>query len=178
VGILGIHPARKYQNEGGPDITKMMELMNRSSQPVEDRTRIMEAVAFNYLILGTDAHAKNYSLLLGRNQQVRLARLYDVASFLPYVDRHKDCRFAMKIGGYDKDNQIQPRHFDKLARTCEFPAQSMRQIVIEMAEGIPDAADRVIRAMSDKGVSHQEVDNLVESLKKRAAEKSKEFSAS
>lgn len=175
---LGIHPARKYQNEGGPDISKMMELMNRSSQPVEDRTRIMEAIAFNYLILGTDAHAKNYSLLLGRNQQVRLARLYDIASFLPYVDRHKDCRFAMKIGGYYKDNQIQPRHFDKLARTCEFPAQTMRRIVTDMAERIPDAADLVLRAMSDKGVSHQVVDNLVESLKKRASEKSKEFSAS
>jgi serine/threonine-protein kinase HipA len=138
----------------------------------------IQAVAFNYLILGTDAHAKNYSLLLGRNQQVRLARLYDIASFLPYVDRYKDCRFAMKIGGYYKDIQIQSRHFDKLARTCEFSAQTMRRIVIDMAEQIPDAADRVLRAMSDKGVSHQVVNNLVELLKKRASEKLKRFSAS
>lgn len=175
---LGIHPAMKYQNEGGPDITRMMELMNRSSQPVEDRSRIMEAVAFNYLILGTDAHAKNYSLLLGRNQQVRLARLYDMASFLPYVDRSKDCRFAMKIGGYYKDSQIQPRHFDKLARTCEFPARSMRKIVVGMAERMPDAADRVASAMIDQGVTHPVVSNLVESLKKRASEKAEEFSSS
>ena len=47
---LGIHPTMKYQNEGGPDTSKMMELMNRSSQPVEDRRRLMEAIAFNYLI--------------------------------------------------------------------------------------------------------------------------------
>lgn len=74
-----------------------MELMNRSSEPVQDRRRLMEALVFNYLILGTDAHAKNFSLLLGRDKQVRLARLYYIASFLPYGSRRKDCRFAIKI---------------------------------------------------------------------------------
>lgn len=174
---LGIHPALKYQSEGGPDITKVMELMNRSSQPVEDRRRLMEGVAFNYLILGTDAHAKNYSLLLGRNQQVRLARLYDIASFLPYIERYKECRFAMKIGGYYKDTQIRPRHFDKMARACEFPAQGLIKIVMEMADQIPDAADKVNKAMADKGVAHPVVEDLVELLKKRSSGKLKEFSS-
>ena len=35
---------------------------------------------------GTDAHAKNYSLLLGADGDVRLAPLYDLASGLPYVE--------------------------------------------------------------------------------------------
>jgi len=44
---------------------------------------LIDALAWNWLIAGTDAHAKNYSLLLAGND-VRLAPLYDVASALPY----------------------------------------------------------------------------------------------
>ena len=45
--------------------------------------RFADALIWNWLIAGTDAHAKNYSLLLAEDQ-VRLAPLYDVASALPY----------------------------------------------------------------------------------------------
>lgn len=172
---LGVHPSRKYQNEGGPDIVKIMELMNRSSNPVEDRRRLMAALAFNYLILGTDAHAKNYSLLLGRGSQVRLARLYDIASFLPYVDRRKDCRFAMKIGSYYKDAQIQRRHFEKTARACEFSAGEMIELIRSMATSIPDAAAVVIDEMKDEDVTHPILVNIVELLRLRAAKVLKEF---
>lgn len=172
---LGVHPSRKYQSEGGPGIIKVMELMNRSNQPFEDRRRVMEAVVFNFLILGTDAHAKNFSLLLGVHQQVRLARLYDMASFLPYVDRRKDCRFAMKIGGYYKDTQIQPRHFEKMARTCEFPAQELKHMAGEMALKLPDAAEGILEGMAEQGITHPILEKLVRSLRKRAAKVAQEF---
>ncbi len=45
--------------------------------------RFADALIWNWLIAGTDAHAKNYSLLLA-GDQVRLAPLYDIASALPY----------------------------------------------------------------------------------------------
>lgn len=174
---LGIHPAMKYQNEGGPDVISTMELMNRSSQPFEDRRSVMEAIVFNYLILGTDAHAKNFSLLLGRNQQVRLCRLYDLASFLPYAARLKDCRFAMKIGGYYLDNQIHPRHFERMARACEFPAQQLMSMVAEMAERLPNAADRVRKDMANDGIFHGILDRLVTLLTERSFEKAQIFRA-
>ncbi|MFU8847869.1 MAG: type II toxin-antitoxin system HipA family toxin [Opitutales bacterium] len=172
---LAVHPSRKYQSEGGPDIIKVMELMNRSNQPVEDRRRVMEAVIFNYLILGTDAHAKNFSLLLGVNQQVRLARLYDIASFLPYLSRRRDSRFAMKIGAYYKDAQIQPRHFDKMARSCEFPAQELRQMASGMASQLPNAAERILDEMTRQGITHPVLDKLVGLLRRRAAEVAEDF---
>ena len=46
--------------------------------------RFADALAWNWIIGGTDAHAKNYSLLLS-GSDVRLAPLYDIASALPYV---------------------------------------------------------------------------------------------
>lgn len=58
-----------------------------------------EALALNWLLAGSDAHAKNYSLLLS-GPQVRLAPLYDVASALPYRDFDAPkFTMAMKVGG-------------------------------------------------------------------------------
>jgi hypothetical protein len=60
--------------------------------------RFVDALIWNWLIGGTDAHAKNYSLLMA-GDQVRLAPLYDIASALPYGMHERKLRFAMKLGG-------------------------------------------------------------------------------
>jgi serine/threonine-protein kinase HipA len=98
---LGVHPSKKYQNEGGPRPAQIVELLRLVMSPMNaDRAvaRFVDAMAWNWLIGGTDAHAKNYSLLLA-DGQVRLAPLYDVASALPYGTHEQALRFAMKIGG-------------------------------------------------------------------------------
>jgi serine/threonine-protein kinase HipA len=59
--------------------------------------RFADALIWNWVIAGTDAHAKNYSLLLAGGE-VRLAPLYDVASALPYGESEHALRFAMKLG--------------------------------------------------------------------------------
>lgn len=98
---VGVPPSRKYQNEGGPGPKETAGLIRESLPPRaadEAIWRFLDALAWNWLIAGTDAHAKNYSLLLASGQ-VRLAPLYDVASALPYGMHEKKLRFAMKIGG-------------------------------------------------------------------------------
>ena len=101
---LGLPPSKKYQNEGGPGAAQIVSLFRRVMSPQHADiaiSRFFDALVWNWLIGGTDAHAKNYSLLLSGGQ-VRLAPLYDIASALPYgMDEHK-LRMAMKIGGrYD-----------------------------------------------------------------------------
>jgi serine/threonine-protein kinase HipA len=97
---LGLPPSRKYQNEGGPGPADIAKLLRRVMPPqvADDAVgRFADALIWNWLIAGTDAHAKNYSFLLADNQ-VRLAPLYDVASALPYGTHEKKLRLAMKIG--------------------------------------------------------------------------------
>jgi serine/threonine-protein kinase HipA len=106
---LGILPEAKYQNEGGPSPTQIVELFRRSmsSEAAQDTVwRFADALIWNWLIAGTDAHAKNYSLLL-RSDEVRLAPLYDIASALPYGRHEKELRLAMKIGD---DYRVFPYH--------------------------------------------------------------------
>src|SRR5665213_3117878 len=98
---LGIPPTEKYQNDGGPSPAVIASLLRRAMAPRtadEAVWRFADALIWNWLIAGTDGHAKNYSLLLS-GDQVRFAPLYDIASALPYGVHEKKLRLAMKIGG-------------------------------------------------------------------------------
>jgi serine/threonine-protein kinase HipA len=110
------------------------------------------AVAFNWLVLGTDAHAKNYSLLLS-GQQVRLAPLYDIASALPYNDHPRKMRLAHKIAGENRPLVVAARHWDRLARAAHIDAHKLRSSILDMIDHIPDALSDAINAtpMSDDG---------------------------
>jgi serine/threonine-protein kinase HipA len=114
----GVLPTKKYQNEGGPAPADIVELLRSYSTDREtDLDTFVDTLGFNWLIAGTDAHAKNYSLLLASGPTVRLAPLYDIASILPYddVDVQK-IKLAMKVGGEYKLNQIGLRQWQKFAR--------------------------------------------------------------
>ncbi len=98
---LGLHPARKYQSDGGPSAADIAGLLRRSMpSPRAEKAvgHLADALIWNWLVVGTDGHAKNYSLLLS-GRQVRLAPLYDIASALPYGDNPLGLKFAMKLGG-------------------------------------------------------------------------------
>jgi len=94
-------------------------------------------LAWNWLIAGTDAHAKNYSLLLAAGQ-VRLAPLYDVASALPYDMHEKKLRFAMRLGG---DYYVFPYHnpWPRAAKEMGVNGAAVIERVHDLAKHVPDA---------------------------------------
>jgi serine/threonine-protein kinase HipA len=137
---LGINPARKYQNEGGPGPREVAHLFRDVMPPrVADEAvwRFFDAVAWNWLVAGTDAHAKNYSLLLAGGE-VRLAPLYDVASALPYGVHERKLRFAMKIGG---DYRVHTHHntWKAAAQDLGVDAAAALDRVLRLTERVPAA---------------------------------------
>ncbi len=96
---LSYPPSKKYQSDGGPGVKQIAALLATLALPDRDavRSAFFDAVAFNVLVGGTDAHAKNYSVLL-RGSRVALAPLYDVASYAPYLRRGEASRSSMKVG--------------------------------------------------------------------------------
>jgi serine/threonine-protein kinase HipA len=137
---MSVPPTRKYQNEGGPG-PKEIALLLRAAMPprIADEAvwRFLDALAWNWVIAGTDAHAKNYSLLLAIGQ-VRLAPLYDVASALPYGTHERKLRFAMKIGG---DYRVFQYHstWEKAAGDLGLDPEAVRARVERLATSAPDA---------------------------------------
>ncbi len=137
---LSVPPARKYQNEGGPGVRDVAELFQRAMPGRTSevaRHRFADAQIWNWLIAGTDGHAKNYSLLLQGNGAF-LAPLYDVASALPYGDHENTLRLAMKIGG---DYHLDPyrNRWPAAARDLGLDPDELMSRVRDLAVAAPDA---------------------------------------
>jgi serine/threonine-protein kinase HipA len=166
---LAIMPTRKYQNEGGPSPATIADLLRGSSTDREaDLNTFVAALGFNWLIGGTDAHAKNYSLLLG-GPFVRLAPLYDVASILPYgkFDKHR-VKLAMKIGGEYKLDQIGLRHWQKFSRELRIGADELMTKLASMAKQLPDEVDATQALARRQGLDAPIIERLAARLVERS----------
>jgi serine/threonine-protein kinase HipA len=165
-------PTRKYQNEGGPGAADIVELLRNSSTDRQaDVTTFVDALGLNWLIAGTDAHAKNYALLLGAGPRVRLAPLYDVASLLPYDEfDSKKLKLAMTIGGEYRLHQIGLRQWQKLARDTRLDADEVIVRLTSMTRQLPDAANDARRRARADGLDKAIVDRLTTRLIERAGE--------
>jgi len=114
---LAIHPASKYQSDGGPGPRAIVDTLRaHSSAATADVEHFVRALLFNWLIGGTDAHAKNFALLHFPGGLVRLAPLYDIASILPYSQYEpRRSKLAMKIGAHYRLHDITENDWRRLA---------------------------------------------------------------
>ena len=167
---LGLHPTRKYESDGGPGARTIAELLRtQSSNPQEDVQSFADAMAFNWLIDGTDAHDKNFCLLLGGGGAVRLAPLYDLASILPYraIPLQK-AKLAMKIGGEYRLSNIGLRSWQKFATELRLDEGLLIDRLKKMAASLPDHSATTLRELEGEGLSHVTITRLADRLKARA----------
>jgi serine/threonine-protein kinase HipA len=174
---LKIDPRNKYQRDGGPGMRAIMELLSSSGKPSDDRDRFMRACAFNFVIGGTDAHAKNYGLLLSAGGRYRLAPLYDIASWLPYSkDRHVD-RLAMAVDGYYHFDKILPRHWEDEAKKCGYsPDRALAQIR-DLIARVPNEARSLLAQCTKEGMITDELTRLIDLMVARCADLAKNYGA-
>jgi serine/threonine-protein kinase HipA len=171
---LAILPVNKYENEGGPGASAIVELVRTfSGRAEEDVQRFVDALAFNWLIGGTDAHAKNYAVLIGAEGRARLAPLYDIASILPYGFDPQKIRSAMRIGGAYRLRDIGPRQWRKLASELRLDADRLVTRIGYLAGALPDALTDVCRTAEGDGIDHPLVERLASALRARAQRCSK-----
>ncbi|SCB55043.1 serine/threonine-protein kinase HipA [Bradyrhizobium shewense] len=167
---MGLLPTSKYQNEGGPTPSDVVELLRTySTERAADVETFVNALGFNWLIGGTDAHAKNYSLLLASGSNVRLAPLYDVASILPYKDIDmRKVKLAMKVGGEYKLDQIGLRQWQKFARETRVDAEKLIAQLITMAHQIPNLVTTIQARTKKEGLENAVIERLAGVLSSRA----------
>lgn len=172
-------PMRKYQNEGGPGAERIIALIREAIQQpatADDEARdivdadlwtFVRALIFNWLIGGTDAHAKNFSLLLG-SQTVRLAPLYDIASAfaLPGIQPQK-MKLAMKIEYYRLD-QVTLRRWVRWAGRVRIDGDRLVDTIRALADELPDALATIVLDMRGQGLDHPVIDRLSDLLPRRA----------
>src|SRR5262249_53957693 len=99
---------------GGPTLKDMFEVTRRYMPPT-DIVRLVDMVVFNVLACNTDAHAKNYSIMI-RGNGVSLAPMYDVMCGEVWENVTKN--LAQKIAGKSRGDYLKGRHWQRFAREC------------------------------------------------------------
>jgi len=168
---LGVPPMAKYQNESGPTPEQIIELLRSRGGREADRgvDRFVDALAFNWIIGGTDAHAKNYSLLLA-GPQVRLAALYDIASALVYDGMYLPrLKMAMKIGGEYGVERVAGRHWRRFAVANGLAVEPMLSRLDHLAARAPEAFASAAKTDAVDGLASTLPGRLVAAVTARAA---------
>lgn len=135
----------------------------------EDVSTFLDALILNWLIGGTDAHAKNYSILIGGGGLVRLAPLYDIVSIYGYPDVDpQSVKLAMRIGDQYRIRDIGLSQWRKLAADVRVDEDALIGRVHAMAAELPDRLADEVRNLRDAGLSHTVIGTLANVLSKRA----------
>ena len=167
---LRVAPQFKYQHQGGPSASDLVGLLRRhASKPDAAVETFAASLVLNWLICGTDAHAKNFSIIHEAGGSVRPAPTYDIASVLPYPDK-VDLRragMAMKIGGEYRMRDISLRNWEKFADENAISWPWLRDKIAEMIQAVPEAAKRVADQMREDGIEHDVVDRMPALLAER-----------
>jgi serine/threonine-protein kinase HipA len=78
--------AIKYENNGGPGMVVIAELLAQSSEP-SDLASFFKAQVLFWMLRAIDGHAKNFSFFLNPGGRFQLTPLYDVLSAWPVIGR-------------------------------------------------------------------------------------------
>ncbi|WP_265523575.1 HipA domain-containing protein [Oerskovia flava] len=147
---LAVPPEKKYQHlDGGPGVGAVGELLRQRLQPsdrIEVARDFLALLTLNIALVNTDAHAKNYSLLLD-GDTVELAPAYDVLSIAPY-EKPEDAAvngpltFPMRIGD---DYRISGMHGAVIAaegRRLGLTAEESQDVVDGVLTAVPGALEQ------------------------------------
>lgn len=151
---LGKPPSAKYEaNQSGikgPTLAEMFAVTRNTMRP-NDTLALLDYAVFNVLACNTDAHAKNYSLMISA-QGVRMAPLYDVmcAEVFDNVTRN----LAQKIAGKNRGEHLKYRHWRRFAEEVGLNPKQTVARVKALAEQVllkVDAAVQAVEAMPAGG---------------------------
>ena len=151
---LSVMPDQKYTEDGGPAARDVLRLLTRTSHGALNVLTFTRQLFYNALIGAPDAHAKNYSLLLGGEGSALLAPMYDVASGLAYERTRRTLRLAMSIGGENRVGRVGSGALRRYAGEGDAMLSGMLEglgitadvcleIMGQLAQKIPEAMEEV-----------------------------------
>jgi serine/threonine-protein kinase HipA len=166
---LGKPPSAKYESNQtgiyGPTMKDMFELTRRHLSSI-DILHLLDMVVFNVLACNTDAHAKNYSIII-RGNGASLAPIYDVLCGEVWDSVTKN--LAQKIAGESRGDYLKGRHWQRFARECGLNPREVLDRVGTLAKSVmveADAAASEVAAMP--AGTHVMLDQTRQAVERRA----------
>jgi serine/threonine-protein kinase HipA len=166
---LGKLPSAKYESNGtgirGPSLKDMFAVA-RQHLPPTDIVRLLDMLVVNVLLCNTDAHAKNYSVMISSGG-ASLAPMYDVmcGEVWENVTKH----FAQKIAGESRGDRLTGTHWQRFASECGLNPKQVLDRVGALAKAVikeAHAAETEVAAMPAGG--HDILVRTREAVERRA----------
>jgi serine/threonine-protein kinase HipA len=131
---LGKPPTAKYESNktgiSGPTLKDMFDLTRQHMLPSEI-VRLLDFIIFNVLVCNTDAHAKNYSIIL-RGNGASLAPTYDIMCGEVWENVTKN--MVQKIGGATRADDLTGSHWQEFASECSLNPRQVLDRVASLAK--------------------------------------------
>ncbi|MCY4422871.1 MAG: HipA domain-containing protein [Acidimicrobiaceae bacterium] len=161
---LGFESRDKYQASFGPSPVDIAELLDGASTKQASKALFRDALVCNWLLAAPDAHAKNYSLLMGR-EGYSLAPLYDVCSSAPYHQPVDQITMAMKVGdAWGVEEAGDAAAWIACAQDLGLDAEETLARVEELSEMMPAALTAAVDSLPENCADSPMVVSLVDSL--------------
>ena len=163
---LGIAPDTRYEREGGPNMSRCMEVLREHSlRPAADQLDFLKRIVFNYLIGNADAHAKNFSLLY-RARKPELAPSYDLLSTAVYPQLSS--KMAMRIGKKYDPEKIFPRDWHKLVPDTAVARKNLDELLVSTARSCLENAPALRNSLEKETVRSPIFADICSVIEKRA----------
>lgn len=153
---LGYAPALKYESDGGPGISSIMNVLASASNAEASRIQFMKSVFVFWLLDAIDGHAKNFSVFLKQRGRFELTPLYDVISALPLTAKKQidsqDIKMAMALHSKNRHyhpHEIVARHWFSQAKRDNFPDSEMLKIMTDTIDSVDDVIATVESSLAE-----------------------------
>lgn len=161
---LRVTASKKYQAEGGPDLRRMVEFLNRiSSDAAADVERLLQWELFNFLVGNSDGHAKNLSMLY--SDQNRLAPAYDLVSTKMF-DLKPD--MGQSIGGEYLPDRIGRGQWEAECRRLGLNSRLVLSQLDEFASRVVEARPRADARLQASGHWNEGLESIGRLIRARA----------
>ena len=166
---LGKLPSAKYECNytgiQGPTLKDMFDVTRRHMAPT-DIVRLLDMVIANVLACNTDAHAKNYSIMI-RGSGASLAPMYDVMCGEVWENVTKN--FAQKIAGKGRGDDLKGRDWQRFARECGLnPRQVIDRVGALSGSAITEAGAAEAEVAAMPAGNHAILDRTRQAVENRA----------
>ncbi len=161
---LSVSPDKKYQqNDRGPgvaDIRKLVQSLPIAKNREDVGSAFYRALVFNIVAGCTDAHAKNYSLML-HGRSVRLAPLYDLLTYAAYWDGRSRIHSAMSVRGEYALQQISVKSLAELGTSFGVPQSQAEDVVDTVRRRMLGAFESALDEIAHRDVAAMRVSDDV-----------------
>jgi serine/threonine-protein kinase HipA len=166
---LGKLPSAKYEinqtGVAGPTLAEMFGVTRRLMAPT-DILRLLDMAIFNVIACNTDAHAKNYSLMISA-AGASLAPLYDVMCGQAW--QHVTKNLAQKIAGKNRGDELTGKDWHRFARECGLGARQVVARVKALAQSaIAETSAAAAEVATMAAGSHSILEEVQASVERRA----------